>query len=236
MKKKTRVGWAIASDEYKIAFEAPEKLHIQKDQSPNQKGFLSCPSVRSFAQSFYIVKSPYSIKLRAIDDGENINIFPVYPFTSIHDTLIKKLIMIEHPSTWRKSNTITIQVPSPYVFFSDQLVLMEQSQPMLTNQTKLNWRVIPGMIDIYSWQRPLNWAFEWDLTTGDFILHNNEPIYALRFFDGNKHLNNIDLVEYPMSQKLKQQLTLTNGIAKVKKGLMPYFEKAKQKRKKLKLL
>ena len=236
MRKKIKVGWTIASDEYKIAFEPPEKLIVQKDKSPNQKGYLSCPAVRNFSQGFYIVKSPYSIKLRAIDDGENLNIFPVYPFTSIHDSLIKKIVQIEHPSTWRKNETVTIQIPSPYVFFADQLVFMEQGQPMLTNQTKLNWRIIPGIIDIYSWQRPLNWAFEWDLNSGDFIINNNEAIYTLRFFDGAKHLDNVELVEYPMNKKIKDQLALTNGIAKVKKGIMPYFEKAKKKRKKLKLL
>ena len=30
---------------------------------------------------------------------------------------------------------------------------MEQGHPMLTDQTNLNWRVIPGIIDIYSWQK-----------------------------------------------------------------------------------
>ena len=65
---------------------------------------------------------------------------------------------------------------------------------------------------------------------------NNEAIYTLRFFDGSKNLDNVELVEYPMSKKIKDQLALTNGIAKVKKGINPYFEKAKKKRKKLKLL
>lgn len=236
MRKKIKVGWTVASNEYKIAFDPPEKQLIKKDDTPNQKGYLSCPAVRSFAQSCYIVKSPYSIKLRAINDGEKIDIFPVYPFTSIHDSLVKKIVQIEHPSTWRAGNTVTIQIPSPYVFFSDQLILMEQGQPMLTEQSKLNWRNIPGIIDIYSWQRPLNWAFEWDLNSGDFIISNNEPIYSLRFFDGSKYLNNIELKEYQMNKKIEEQLALTNGIAKVKKGLKPYFEKAKNKRKKLKLL
>ena len=39
-----------------------------------------------------------------------------------------------------------------------------------------------------------------------------------------------------MNKKIKEQLALTKGIAAVKKGLKPYFEKAKLKRKKIKLL
>ena len=38
-------------------------------------------------------------------------------------------------------------------------------------QTTLNWRVIPGNFDIYSWQRPLNWAFEWDTRLGDLTIN-----------------------------------------------------------------
>ena len=30
------------------------------------------------------------------------------------------LVHPEHPSTWRKKNFVTIQIPSPYVFFSDE--------------------------------------------------------------------------------------------------------------------
>ena len=102
---------------------------------------------------------------------------------------------------------------------------MEQGQPLLTNQTKLNWRVIPGTIDIYSWQRPLNWAFEWDISSGDFLINANEPIFSIRFFHKSKNIDNFILKEYAMSKKLKEQLALTKGIAKVTKGLKPYFEK-----------
>ena len=39
-----------------------------------------------------------------------------------------------------------------------------------------------------------------------------------------------------MNKKIEDQLELTRGIAQVKTGLNPFFEKAKLKRKKLKLL
>ena len=39
-----------------------------------------------------------------------------------------------------------------------------------------------------------------------------------------------------MNKKLQDQLELTRGIAQVKTGMNPFFEKAKLKRKKIKLL
>ena len=112
---------------------------------------------------------------------------------------------------------------------------MEQGQPILTDTTKLNWRLIPGKIDIYSWQNR-NWAFEWDISTGDFIIKAGEPIYTLRFYSKTKKPISVKLKEYKMNKKLQNQLELTRGIAQVKTGLNPFFEKAKLKRKKIKLL
>ena len=70
---------------------------------------------------------------------------------------------------------------------------------------------------IYSWQRPLNWSFEWDVNAGDFVINANEPIYSIRFFSKSKNPTIVDLKEYQMNKKIKEQLALTNGIAKVKK-------------------
>lgn len=234
--KTITIGWVLDSDKYKIAFEPPKKLIPGKDKSSNKKGYLSCPSVRSYTEDTYVITSPYSIKLRYIENEDNFEVRPVFPFTSIHDSVVKAIIHPEHPSTWRQKNFVTIQIPSPYVFFSDDEVFMEQGQPILTETTRLNWRVIPGKIDIYSWQRPLNWAFEWDVTTGDFVIKAGEPIYTLRFFSNTKRPISVKLKEYKMNKKLQDQLELTRGIAQVKTGLNPYFEKAKLKRKKLKLL
>ena len=234
--KKVKVGWCVHTTEHKMVFEPPKKLIPLKDRSENQKGYLSCPAVRSYCDGYYVVTSPYSIKLKCFEKEDRLEIFPVFPFTSINDSLIKALIQVEHPSTWRKNNLVTIQVPSPYVFFSDEMIYMEQSHPMLTDQTKLNWRVIPGIIDIYSWQRPMNWAFEWDISTGDFVINANEPIYSIRFFSKSKNTTSVDLKEYQMNKKIREQLALTSGIAKVKRGIKPYFEKAKIRRKKIKLL
>ena len=114
--KSTKIGWCIESTKYKLAFEPPKKLFAPKDQSINRKGYLSCPSVRSYVEDTYVITSPYSIKLRYIEKDEHYEICPVFPFTSIHNSLVNTLVHPEHPSTWRKKNFVTIQIPSPYIF------------------------------------------------------------------------------------------------------------------------
>ena len=92
--KKVKIGWCVDTPEYKIAFEPPEKLIPPKDKSENQKGYLSCPAVRSYCEGHYIVKSPYTVKLRCFEKEDRLEICPVFPFTSINNSMIKTLYCI----------------------------------------------------------------------------------------------------------------------------------------------
>ena len=237
MPKELNIGWALSGDKHKIIFNDPKRTLANKDKSLNGKGYLSCPAVRSFLDNQFYNPSPYAIRLRFKDYSERFEIHPVYPFTSINENILKDFLFIEHPSSWREKHLITIQMPSPYVFFSDDPCFIEQSHPLLLNQTSLNWRLIPGKFDIYSWQRPLNWAFEWDIRSGDLIIQEGEPLYIVRFFSEKfKESTKVSLKKYEMNDKIKKRLELTHEITKVKKGINPLIQKAKIDRKKIKLL
>ena len=237
MTKEITIGWTISTNNHKIIFSNPKKAIPNKDKSINGKGYLGCPAVRSYLENHFYVSSPYSIKLRFKEYAERFEIYPVYPFTSINENLIKNILFVEHPSSWREKYLITIQMPSPYVFFSDTLVYMEQSHPLLMKQTTLNWRVIPGNFDIYSWQRPLNWAFEWDTRLGDLIISEGDPLYTVKFYlEENQKGARVNLKKYEMNDKIQRRLSLTHGITKVKKGINPLIAKARIERKKIRLL
>ena len=52
---------------------------------------------------------------------------------------IYKLNKLEHFSSWKNNHTPIIQIPSPYVF-ADEDISIEQSSPLILNQSKINWR------------------------------------------------------------------------------------------------
>ena len=152
-----KIGWCNTAEDARIAFDPPTRFIPPKDKSGRGQGFLSCPAVRSFFDGIYFVGSPFSIQLRyVVEDGFN-SIKPVYPFTSISEAKFRELVTIEPQETWTNSHTVALQIPSPYLFFSDTPATIEQFQPSLVQTSNMNWRVIPGKFDIYSWQRPLNW-------------------------------------------------------------------------------
>jgi hypothetical protein len=232
------VGWCINSDSFAIAFDPPSKLIPPKDTTINSKGFLSCPAVRKFSEGIYQVTSPFSLKLRALENNGQLTIVPVYPFTSLTEEIAKIFIKIEPQETWNSTSTAVVQIPSPYVFVSDHKILIEQFSPELSKKSKMNWRVVPGKFDIYAWQRPLNWAFEWDLSCGDFEIRAGEPQYNIRFLPQEHPLENckISLEKLELNKSIGERLALTRDVAKIRRGTSQLFSKAAQLRKNIKFL
>ena len=139
MAKKIKIGWCIDSPEHTVVFEEPKRVILDKDQSINKKNFLSCPAVRSYFDNTFYVASPYSIKIKFVEKQNHFQIHPIYPFTSIDEKKFTNLITLEHFSSWKNNHTPIIQIPSPYVFFADEDISIEQSSPLILNQSKINW-------------------------------------------------------------------------------------------------
>ena len=231
-----KIGWCNTAEDARIAFDPPTRFIPPKDKSGKVQGFLSCPAVRSYFDGIYFVGSPFSVQLRyVVEDGFN-SIKPVYPFTSISEAKFRELVTIEPQETWTNSHTVALQIPSPYLFFSDIPATIEQFQPSLVQTSNMNWRVIPGKFDIYSWQRPLNWSIEWDTQHGDLVIRSGEPLYFIKFCGINDSYGSVELIECDMTQEIKDRLRLSRGITGIRKGLVPLMAKAGISRSNTKLI
>lgn len=215
MSNNLTIGWALVADEASAAFPEPEAYTPPK----NATGYLSCPAVRAYFNNTFVVRSPFSLQLRAEETEEDIKIKPVYPFTSITEAMLSKFLSIEPINTWRGSQLPILQVISPYIFVADQPVTIDQTQPLVTKTSKLNWRVIPGTFNIYDWQRPVNWAIEWDTTCGDLIIRQGEPIYMIKFTAiTQESVNKTNLVETKISETLSERIKSTKNVASIRRG------------------
>lgn len=226
MSKDLQIGWCLCTDEARIAYPAPSRFFPNKDVSKESRGFLSCPAVRKQLEGVFSIGSPFSIRLRFTKIDGTINIQPVYPFTSLNEQKIQQMLVVEPPDTWRNSHTVVLQLPSPYLFFSDSPTAIEQFHPSVADTTSMNWRVVPGEFDIYSWQRPLNWSIEWDTNLGDLIIRVGEPLYFCRFKEPNSSNPSVDLIECEFTNQLQERLHLTRGITSVRKGIGPLMKRA----------
>ena len=143
----TYVGWSNISDRAGLIFPPPEPYALAKDLADNGKSFLSCPAVRSMFQDTFVVKSPFSIKLRAASESGFISIAPVYPFTSVSEKTLKRILKIHARDVWRKPHLVTLQITQPYIFFSDEPITMEQIHPQFGATERINWMLIPAKGD-----------------------------------------------------------------------------------------
>lgn len=227
-----RIGWCSTALEAGVCFSPPMKFVPPRDGSEDGRGFLSCPAVRGYFSVTYFIPAPFSLRLAYSEVNGQPIIRPVYPFTSLNENKIRELITIESQSSWRSPSIVALQVPSPYLFFADEPVVMCQDPVTLTTPTSHSWRLIPGKFNIYSWQRPLNWACEWHVEAGDLIIKAGEPLYFITFESAEgQSLGNIELVESPMTPEINEQLRLTRGVASIRRGVMPLFDIAAECRK-----
>jgi hypothetical protein len=218
--KEIRVGWTLLSEEFHAAYGEPTRYRLEKDRSLEKSGFLSCPAVRSTVEDIYQIASPFTLHLRAVETHGTLRIVPVYPLTTLSEHLVKMLVSVEPRSAWRTPDRCILQVASPFVFFSDDDVTVEQFDSGLSDRSRMNWRLIPGKFNIYAWQRPVNWAVEWDMSLGDFEIRTGETQYCVRFASAEHtpSQSKIVLQEVPLSDVLKDRLRHSGGVSKMRRG------------------
>lgn len=222
-----KIGWSLLVEEGGICFPPPARFVPLKDQSRDGKGFLNCPAVRSYFTGTYVISAPFSLQLRhSLVSGQPV-IQPMYPFTSLSEQKVQELIKIEPRSTWRSPDVVVLQLPSPYLFFADESVILRQAPCLLTTPTSHSWRQIPGKFNIYDWQRPLNWACEWFVGAGDLIIKAGEPLYFVSFeLLNGESATNIELVQHSVTPELRERLALSKNVVSMRKGVVPLMAQA----------
>lgn len=195
---------------------------------------MSCPAMRAYFEDTFVVASAFSLKLRRVSNSTGFTVCPVYPFTSIPPKRVQKFINVQPRSTWRKPDRVVLQISTPYMFFADEPVEIEQMHPILGDIETLNWNLIPGRFDIYAWQRTLNCSMEWDCTLGDLTIRQGDPLFFVRFRSENGQRFSVS--ECAFTGDIKERFRLFRGIASVRRGNFGLFEDAASARAHIKLV
>jgi hypothetical protein len=226
-----KIGWCYTQLEGTTAFPSPSKFHLPKDPSPTKRGHFSCPAVRATTEGCFVIKSPFSLRLR-YEQKTNVGTFvPIYPFTSITDHKLSEWFRPEPTNTWRSFDIPIFQFPSPYIFVADEQIEIELIHPFISDISSLNWRLIPGRFNIYGWQRPLNWAAEWDARCGDLIIKLGDPLYYIRFYDDQKRIiSHPDLVKIKFTDEIKERVQGAAGVTSFRRGTQALIREESESR------
>ncbi len=207
------IGWCIAEERSSSIFFPPEpySLFREKIDLNSKEGVSRCPAVHKAEKNLFIVKSPYSIHLRANKEINNkIVIRPVYPSTEIKEEILSSIIKIEPPDSWVSDNKPLIQIKMPYLFFSDKNVWINQLETSSIRVNK-NWSLIQGRFNIFSWQRPLSFAFQWLDINCDFKIKRGDPLFQV-FFDTDENSNNFILKKVSLHDDLSKRIRECEGV------------------------
>jgi len=227
-----KIGWCFVNTEGTAAYPPPERIHLGKDPSVTKRGHLSCPAVRAAAQGVFAIGSPFSLRLRFKRVKDVVSFIPIYPFTSINESKLSEILRLEPREQWRSDDVPLFQIPSPYFFVSDVPVDVEQTHPFFSDASTLNWRIIPGRFNIHGWQRPLNWAVEWDTKCGDLIIKAGEPLYYVRFYDAEgRIIATPDLIKLKLTDELRSRLNESAGVTAIQRGTASLIREASLNRK-----
>ena len=231
------VGWACTAEEATICYNPPERFILEMDKTSKGLGYLSCPAIRDYFQSTFYITSPFSLQLSCTIISSGLVIRPVYPFTSLSEAKVHEFIKVESESSWRNKDVVVLQMPSPYVFFADEQVILKQEPAQLITPSSHSWRLIPGQFNIYDWQRPLNFSVEWYPAAGDFILRVGEPIYFMTFHspDGLS-AGPVNLINSEITPDILRQMKQSQGITSLRRGVKPLLKLSGQLRKERKLI
>jgi len=211
------VGWCISEQTSSSVFFEPQASSIftSNAHTSHSQGVSKCPAVHNSSNRLFTIKSPFTIKLKAIHipDKKLLDIRPLYPDTEVEESRIPTLIAIEPRKLWLNLDTPILQIKMPYVFCSDSPVWINQLEAPSRRVMK-SWSLIQGRFDIYSWQRPLNFAAQWFNINEDFYIKRGEPLFQISF-DSNESCNDFKLRKIKMEGEIASRVKTCSGVTKL---------------------
>jgi hypothetical protein len=169
------------------------------------------------------VLSPYSFRIKATRNNGGWVFQPVYPGTDVAEDRLNSLLQFQPVNLWRTSDRPILQLVLPYVFFSDEVVYLNQLDATQVVRNK-NWSVIQGRFNIYDWQRPINWSIEWMDTSSDLVVRRGQPLFQL-LFETKEHQDKISLVYVKKTEELGELIDAASGVSKLVKGTFGVMKK-----------
>jgi hypothetical protein len=198
-----KVGWSIYNDpewdtisQWKeLVYFEPEPLWPMVMKERDVADYLRCPSVVDYCKNTYVVRCPYDITI------SHDTVRDSFYTDSLGDDWMKQTFFPRFPI--RKDNKtisacITLRIK--YLFVADEDLEIEVSDvPIIATPLTANIKIIPGIMNIHKWVRPVDFTFEIQDLTKPLVLRRGDPLFAVRF----KTEETIKMTHIEMTDDLK---------------------------------
>ena len=216
---KTTIYWSPADfdlhHDWNILYKDPTILgaNLRKKMSKNidkRSNLFFCPAVKDLTNRVAVIKSPMTCHYKIVDNE--------------FKPISKNFINITFPHTSNFKDNILFQFAHSFVFFSEENVKMIFSSPYFSNSPHLKYgSVIPGMFNISSWFRNVNFEFNlWNNVTEFKIMKNEDMAYV--YFDSE---HEIELKRFDFTERLLR-ITKTCATAATWEKFIPLIDRYKR--------
>jgi hypothetical protein len=226
------VGWVLQTSQGSFLWDAPRTFRRKDSQPAATKSVLRCPAVIDFESRLIEVMCPFDLRLGVtagadgvytIVDRDGVN-------SSVAQPALARTVFPVPQNHWRHPKRPIFQIPTPYVFLSDNTVYMSQIPPFL-NYRMSSWpgTFIGGRIPIHIWPRVLSWAFEWHEIDKDLELQRGDPWFYC-YFETTDPSQHVRLVEAMLTPELQAYLAGMEGVVNYVSRTFSIFPIAQERR------
>lgn len=226
------VGWLFRDEKASVIWDKPRPVRQEAKESGAAKSVAFCPAVIDFDRRHFVVNSPIDVHMRLsrTPDGK-INVSNMLGEKSpVRQGTLNQMLVFMPQNEWRHPERPVVQMPTPYLFVSDDPVQINQFPPFLHYGGAPRPGVqLCGRFPIDVWPRVMMWAFEWHDLSKDLVLKRGEPWFYVRF-EGPDPSASVRLIEAQMTPELDAYVTSLTDVTNYVNQTYSLFKTARERR------
>ena len=226
------IGWTLISHNLELLYDVPENLvsrvRNSYDNDSTNGNIKNCLGVQDLWGSVYELKFPFDLRFKFNKESNQVIVDD--EFTNID---LSKLNEVVRCSESEFTKNPVIQLMLGMFFVSDKPCTLTVIPPIFELEKNPMWskiRLVSARMNIHSWQRDVNFAFELLDKDAEITIRKGEVISYIMF--NSKNLDekfHIKKVEF--KGKLKEHYHLVNGSrSMISSGTRQLISKALGKR------
>lgn len=216
-----------------MLYYPPERLDWP-GQAAVRGGAASCPAIGDLSRFYYVIRSPFTLSLRCthLVPGKEFryNVVPIEGEKIIGLNGLQKALHVLPPDVWENPDWPTLQLHLPYVFVSDESVILEQVPAFACPRTAQRPLVLyAGRFPIDIWPRHLNYSFQWLEPGRDILVRRGDPLFYVRFYPETRD-RGVRLVETERTRELESFIAAIRDVTESASQTYSLFPRAAEMR------
>lgn len=184
LKNIKEVNWKLKDLVGPIVWEAPTIFTRNLPKPTTSKSVQVCPAAVDFDARYFVIRCPENLTIRLVADE---NRMPILQTNKDHksdqnESNLNSMTSLTHPNHWRHKDRPIVQISTPYVFWSEDVIYLNISSAFMDyRSTPLPGVTLHARFPINPTSNQLVWAFEWHDIQKEIVFKKGDPWFYIHF-------------------------------------------------------